>query len=51
MTSRPHVMGTLIAVAAWREAEAQSRNVPRNRVLKDDAIRELALQGAKDKKR
>ena len=47
---RPHVLGVLIEVAAWRESEAQSRNVPRNRILKDDAIRELALQGPKDKK-
>lgn len=47
---RPHVLGVLIEVAAWREAEAQERNVPRNRILKDDAIRELALQGPKDKK-
>lgn len=47
---RVHVLGVLIEVAAWREEEAQSRNVPRNRILKDDAIRELALQGPKDKK-
>ena len=47
---RAHVLGVLIEVAAWREEEAQSRNVPRNRILKDDAIRELALQGPKDKK-
>lgn len=47
---RPHVLGVLIEVSAWRETEAQSRDVPRNRILKDDAIRELALQGPKDKK-
>lgn len=47
---RPHVIGVLIEVAAWRETEAQSRNVPRNRILKDDALRELALQGPKDKR-
>lgn len=47
---RVHVLGVLIEVAAWREEEAQSRNVPRNRILKDDAIREVALQGPKDKK-
>ena len=46
---RPHVIGVLIEVAKWREAEAQSRNVPRNRVLKDDAVRELAQQAPKDK--
>ena len=47
---RPHVIGVLIEVATWRETEAQSRNVPRNRILKDDALRELALQGPKDKR-
>lgn len=46
---RPKVLGVLIEVAKWRDSEAQSRNVPRNRVLKDDAIRELALQAPKDK--
>jgi ribonuclease D len=47
---RAHVLGVLIEVAAWREVEAQSRDVPRNRILKDEAVRELALQGPKDKK-
>ena len=42
---RPHVIGVLVAVAAWRETQARERNVPRNRILKDDAIREIALQG------
>lgn len=36
-------------VAAWREQMAQSQNVPRNRILKDDALREIALQRPKDK--
>lgn len=32
----------LIALAAWREREAQVRDVPRNRVLKDEALLEIA---------
>lgn len=37
-------ISVLSAVAAWREREAQERNVPRNRVIKDDAIVEVAIQ-------
>lgn len=32
----------LQAVAGWREREAQTRDVPRSRVLKDDAVTEVA---------
>ncbi|MEC8132914.1 MAG: HRDC domain-containing protein, partial [Pseudomonadota bacterium] len=46
---RPHVMGIFIEVAKWRDATAQTRNVPRNRVLKDDALRELAVQAPSHK--
>lgn len=35
-------------IAAWRESEAQSRDVPRNRILKEDALREIALQRPKN---
>ena len=31
-------------MSAWREREAQARDVPRSRVIKDDAIYEIAQQ-------
>jgi ribonuclease D len=37
-------IGVLVAVAEWREREAQEKNVPRARVIKDDAIAEVAIQ-------
>ena len=43
MPSRnPNVLGRLKALAAWRETEARSKNLPRGRILKDDTLSELA---------
>jgi ribonuclease D len=41
---KPRQLAILQALAAWREREAQERDVPRGRVLKDEAIYEIALQ-------
>ena len=43
-TSKPRFVAVLQKVAAWREREAQTRNQPRNWVLRDDAILNIAAQ-------
>jgi ribonuclease D len=44
---RPRELAVLMELAAWREREAQTRDLPRQRVLKDDAIAEIAQQQPK----
>lgn len=41
-TNTPKFLGIVQELAAFRERHAQKRNIPRNRVFKDDALLELA---------
>ncbi len=45
---KPQELAVVQAVSTWRELEARERNVPRGRVLKDDAIYEIAQQQPRD---
>ncbi|MDI9409854.1 MAG: ribonuclease D [Candidatus Pacebacteria bacterium] len=41
-SNSPKFLNVFKALAAWRESEAQRRNLPRGRLIKDDAISEIA---------
>ena len=41
-TNNRRMLGVLRALAAWREREAQRSNIPRQRMLKDEALLEIA---------
>jgi ribonuclease D len=39
---KPRLLAVLREVAGWRQTEAESRNLPRNRILRDEALLEIA---------
>jgi ribonuclease D len=41
-SANPRFLAVLKELAAWREREAQKRNIPRNRMLRDEALVEIA---------
>jgi len=45
---KPQELAVMQSVSTWREHEARERNVPRGRVLKDDAIYEISQQQPRD---
>src|SRR6476620_7496780 len=47
-SSNKRFLSVLAGVAAWREREAQARDVPRNRILKDEAVLEIAAHPPPD---
>ena len=46
-TTNPKFLAIVQSLARWREQQAQSRNGPRNRVIKDDALLEIATANPK----
>jgi ribonuclease D len=44
---RPRYLAILRELAAWRETEAQRRDVPRNRIIRDDVLADLAAAAPK----
>jgi ribonuclease D len=39
---KPELLGRLKAIAAWREREAQNKNLPRGRIIKDETMADIA---------
>jgi ribonuclease D len=39
---KPEALGRLRALAAWREREAQNKNLPRGRIVKDETMADIA---------
>lgn len=46
---KPRTLGILREIAAWREKLAQNADVPRGRILKDEALAEIALHAPASK--
>ncbi|MBT6138961.1 MAG: ribonuclease D [Rhodospirillaceae bacterium] len=49
-SAKPKFLAVLKSIAAYRENEAQRRDVPRNRILRDDAIMDIAGQAPSSEK-
>ncbi|MCB1539159.1 MAG: ribonuclease D [Rhodospirillales bacterium] len=47
-SDKPHVLAVLRALAAWREREAQRRDIPKGRVFKDETLAEIAMTQPRD---
>jgi ribonuclease D len=44
---KPELLGRLKAIAAWREREAQGKNLPRGRIIKDETMADIAAHPPK----
>lgn len=45
---KAEVLGRLKALAAWRELEARSKNLPRGRIMKDETLADIAVHPPAD---
>lgn len=46
----PQVLGRLKVLAAWRENEAQHKNIPRGRIMRDETLADIASHPPKQQK-
>lgn len=46
-TTKPEYLAVLQAAAAWREVEARNRDIPRQRILRDESLMEIAAHPPK----
>lgn len=49
-SDQPRVLAILREAAAWREREAKKRDVPRNRVVRDETLADIAIHPPGDQK-
>lgn len=42
-TDQPKVLSVLKEIAAWRESEAKNKDVPRNRIIRDESLADIAI--------
>jgi ribonuclease D len=45
---KPREVALLMELAAWRESEAQAKDVPRGRILKDDALMDIVQRAPRE---
>lgn len=46
-TTKPEYLAVLQAAAAWREVEARNRDIPRQRIIRDETLMEIAAHPPK----
>ncbi|MEQ5788774.1 ribonuclease D [Erythrobacter sp. NFXS35] len=44
----PQILGRVKALAAWREGEAQQKNIPRGRIMRDETLADIASHPPKN---